>query len=96
MLPVADDSISRKKTLWKTVFEGFDRIDGVPTLAEKEVSECCNTDVYKYNERDVFTSCVVHFCDSFFRLMLKLLKKQRVMRYKCCNNDIQLYWYSII
>lgn len=38
MLPVADDSTSRKKTLWKTVFEGFDRIDGVPTLAEKEVS----------------------------------------------------------
>ena len=27
-LPRADDSAARKKTLWKQLFEGFDRIDG--------------------------------------------------------------------
>ncbi len=37
LLPVVDDVASRRKTLWKTVFEGFDRIDGIPTKAEKEV-----------------------------------------------------------
>ncbi len=44
LLPVPDDAASRRKTLWKTIFEGFDRIDGVPTQAEKEVSICyCNS-----------------------------------------------------
>lgn len=37
-LPRADDSAARKKTLWKTLFEGFDQIDGKPTQAEKEVT----------------------------------------------------------
>ena len=38
-LPRADDSGARKKTLWKTLFEGFDQIDGKPTQADKEVCE---------------------------------------------------------
>ena len=37
LLPVPDDVASRRKTLWKTIFEGFDRIDGIPTKAEREV-----------------------------------------------------------
>jgi len=37
LLPVKDEAAARKKTLWKTVFEGFDRIDGVPTQQEREV-----------------------------------------------------------
>ena len=37
-LPRADNSGSRKKTLWKTLFEGFDQIDGKPSQADKEVT----------------------------------------------------------
>ena len=37
-MPVPDDATSRKKMLWKTIYEGFDKIDGVPTRAEREVS----------------------------------------------------------
>lgn len=36
-MPVPDTAASRKKTLWKIIFEGFDKIDGVPTPAEREV-----------------------------------------------------------
>ena len=38
-MPVPDTPTSRKKTLWKNIFEGFDKIDGVPTPAEREVSK---------------------------------------------------------
>ena len=45
LLPVADDVASRRKTLWKTIFEGFDRIDGIPTQAEREVrTSTCGPD----------------------------------------------------
>ena len=57
LLPVVDDSASRKKTLWKSVFEGFDRIDGVPTQKEREVC-----DMYTQREIDVlhlFTVCML-------------------------------------
>ena len=37
LMPVLDTTATRKKKLWKTVFEGFDKIDGVPTPAEREV-----------------------------------------------------------
>lgn len=37
-MPVPDNAQSRKKTLWKGIYEGFDKIDGVPTSAEREVS----------------------------------------------------------
>lgn len=37
LMPVPDDATSRKKTLWRTIFEGFDKIDGKPTRAEREV-----------------------------------------------------------
>ena len=37
LIPVKDEAAARKKTLWKTVFEGFDRIDGIPTQQEREV-----------------------------------------------------------
>ena len=43
LMPVADNATFRKKTLWKTVFEGFDKIDGVPSPAEREVSYTSNT-----------------------------------------------------
>lgn len=38
LMPVPDTVASRKKKLWKTVFEGFDKVDGVPSPAEREVS----------------------------------------------------------
>ena len=37
-MPVPDDTASRKKTLWRMIYEGFDKIDGIPTRAEREVS----------------------------------------------------------
>ena len=37
LIPVKDEAAARKKILWKTVFDGFDRIDGVPTQREREV-----------------------------------------------------------
>ena len=40
LIPVKDEAAARKKTLWKTVFDGFDRIDGIPTHREREVYTC--------------------------------------------------------
>ena len=37
LIPVKDEAAARKKILWKTVFDGFDRIDGVPSQREREV-----------------------------------------------------------
>lgn len=37
MMPVPDNAISRRKTLWKKLFERFDKIDGRPTPAKREV-----------------------------------------------------------
>lgn len=42
-MPVPDNATSRKKTLWKMIFEGFDKIDGVPTPGEREVGAVINT-----------------------------------------------------
>ena len=47
-LPRADNSGSRKKTLWKTLFEGFDQIDGKPSHTDKEVHTHSHTHTHTH------------------------------------------------
>ena len=61
-LPRADDSAARKKTLWKTLFEGFDQIDGKPSQAEKEVHAymCIILYVHKHTQQMHLSTCIIH------------------------------------